>query len=315
MQKYLGSNHLLLAPFTWRYRPRFPKPSPPRRSPMPLKTRIFHEISAVCNRRSNLSEIPISNQSQNSTRDDEANANRRTQTADRPSTKPVPRSVFSRLAFALCALAHIASCDIVVPPDPPLPARDVATDDFVWGEIEIHREYEFIDVARVDCSLVLSTLTGHGICAPAKHPIGDVVSCPLAPPGANMIVSCLSADDVPAMPKYRGLAMPANSIFRAFLALAATKWQGPPQAALRATIPIKAIKSAFSTKSRPILDCAVKTIRSAQAGYTSIFRRRLSSPIRAIRRIHTPSFRVPMRSFSTPDSSIPKNAKRLSTIY
>ena len=25
---------------------------------MPLKTRIFHEISAVCNRRSNLSEIP-----------------------------------------------------------------------------------------------------------------------------------------------------------------------------------------------------------------------------------------------------------------
>ena len=39
---------------------------------MPLKTRIFHEISAVCNRRSNLSEIPISNQSQNPTRDDEA---------------------------------------------------------------------------------------------------------------------------------------------------------------------------------------------------------------------------------------------------
>ena len=52
---------------------------------MPLKTRIFHEISAVCNRRSNLSEIPISNQSQNPTRDDEANANRRTQTAPRPS--------------------------------------------------------------------------------------------------------------------------------------------------------------------------------------------------------------------------------------
>lgn len=113
--------------------------------------------------------------------------------------QPLFSRFLARLAAGVCVVAHVASCDLVVPPDPPLPTPDIQPDDFVWGDLEVNREYHFIDVARIDCSLVVSTLTAHGKCVPVKIPMGSALSCPLAHPGSTMYVSCLPADDVPAV--------------------------------------------------------------------------------------------------------------------
>lgn len=106
---------------------------------------------------------------------------------------------FIHAFHALCGLALLASCDIIVPPDPPLESPIVFPDDFVWKQLKINREYEFIGVERIDCPKILSTLTGYGKCVPSKLPIANAVSCTLAYPASLLQIACIDIDDTPAI--------------------------------------------------------------------------------------------------------------------
>ncbi len=103
------------------------------------------------------------------------------------------------LGFAFGAIAALSACDIVLPPDPPPEETLTTPGDFVWKDIEIAREHEFIGVTRIDCPKIISKFTGHGKCRPTALPFGSAVACPLAYPGGNLQMACIDDGDVPAV--------------------------------------------------------------------------------------------------------------------
>ncbi len=103
------------------------------------------------------------------------------------------------LGLALGASAALAACGIVLPPDPPPEETLTAPGDFVWKDIEIARDYEFIGVTRIDCPKIISKFTGHGKCRPTALPFGAAVGCHLAHPGDNLQMACIDDGDVPAV--------------------------------------------------------------------------------------------------------------------
>ena len=98
----------------------------------------------------------------------------------------------------LFALVVLSACDVVLPPTHALEPQTLTQTDYAWKNIDL-RDYYFIGVTRIDCPMVLSYLTGSGICKPAKTPVGSAVNCPLSFPYETLQVGCLMADDVPAV--------------------------------------------------------------------------------------------------------------------
>lgn len=108
-------------------------------------------------------------------------------------------TLFIRMVLFAMILTQSA-CDLIIPPDPPLEPKALKPNDYAWDQLELTQTYDYIDVARVDCSKMLSVLTGSGKCLPVKLSVGSAIECPLTYPGKKMEMACLSDQNtVPAI--------------------------------------------------------------------------------------------------------------------
>lgn len=101
-----------------------------------------------------------------------------------------------------CILAACLTtgCMLLTPEDPPHEPTELKPDDFAWDDIDIARDYTFIDVARIDCGSVRSELTGSGKCLPVKLPFAtSAIQCPLSYPADTLTFACIDKGDVPAV--------------------------------------------------------------------------------------------------------------------
>lgn len=97
-------------------------------------------------------------------------------------------------------IGMLSACDIIAPPDPPFEPKDLRPDDFAWDNLDITQQYEYIQVARIDCPKIQSVLTGSGKCVPVKLPFSAAVECPLSEPAQKLTFACVDdASSVPAV--------------------------------------------------------------------------------------------------------------------
>ncbi|MBR4985775.1 MAG: hypothetical protein IKY83_08545 [Proteobacteria bacterium] len=94
----------------------------------------------------------------------------------------------------------LTGCMLLTPEDPPHEPKDLKPDDFAWDEIDIARDYKFIDVTRIDCGSVRSNLSGSGKCLPVKLPFAtSALQCPLSYPAETLTFACIDKGDIPAV--------------------------------------------------------------------------------------------------------------------
>lgn len=104
-----------------------------------------------------------------------------------------------RLWMTSCILMICGTmgCQLLFPEAPPLEDPILMPDDYAWDELDIAREYTYINVPRIDCNTMQSAISSTGRCLPEKRPYGNVIVCPLTKPAKSLEIGCLDHDQVP----------------------------------------------------------------------------------------------------------------------
>ena len=100
-------------------------------------------------------------------------------------------SIFAIFVFLL------SGCQLLIPDPPPPETPILMPNDYAWDELDIAKDYTYIQTPRIDCGQMMSAVSSTGRCVPVKRPYGSVITCPLEPPASMLEIGCLDHDDVP----------------------------------------------------------------------------------------------------------------------